>query len=416
MSTIAEPLRLACGATLRNRLAKASMSEQLADRGGAPSDDMIRLYERWGRGGAGLLLSGHVMIDARHVAEAGNVVVEDERGIDALTRWVRGASAQGAHAWLQLNHPGRQTPRLFDPAPVAPSVVPLEVGGGAFVAPRALAEGEIWDLVERFARAAAIAERAGATGVEIHGAHGYLVSQFLSPTTNRRRDAWGGDATRRRRFLLEVTRAIRGAVAPGFAVAVKLNSADFQRGGFGDDDALEVIEALGDERVDLLEVSGGTYERAVMFGESAPESTRRREAFFLDFAERARSVARMPLMLTGGFRTRSAMDAALASGAVDVIGMARPLAVEPELPAALLGGTSLGAHTPRLATGWKTLDSIVTGAWYQAQIRRMGRGLDPSASLSRGGALASYVGELLRHGSSGLRRRRGFDPTSGGVT
>jgi len=408
MTTIADPLRLACGTTLPNRLAKASMSEQLADRDGAPSDEMVRLYERWGRGGAGLLLSGHVMIDARHVAEAGNVVLEDERRLEALTRWARTATARGAHAWLQLNHPGRQTPRLFDPAPVAPSAVPLDVGSGMFATPRALSEGEIWELVERFARAAAIAEKAGVTGIEIHGAHGYLVSQFLSPITNRRRDAWGGDAARRRRFLLEITRAIRGAVAPTFAVAVKLNSADFQRGGFAEGDAVEVIAALAEERVDLLEISGGTYERAVMFGESTAKSTRRREAFFLEFAERARAVAKMPIMLTGGFRTRAAMDEALGSGAVDVIGMARPLAIEPELPAALLDGRCTGSRSPRLATGWSTLDSIITGSWYQQQIRRIGRGLEPIPSLSRSSALMFYVADFLRNGRARVRPTRGL--------
>lgn len=411
MTTLAAPLRLACGAILPNRLAKASMSEQLANGSGSPSEDMIRLYERWGRGGAGLLLSGHVMVEPRHVAEAGNVVLEDERGLDALGRWAKAATAGGAHAWVQLNHPGRQTPRLFDGAPVAPSAVPLEVGGGMFAAPRALTEGEIWGIVERFAHAAALAEKAGLTGVEIHGAHGYLVSQFLSPTTNLRRDGWGGDAPRRRRFLLEIARAIRAAVAPAFAVAVKLNSADFQRGGFGEDDAMEVVAALGEERVDLLEISGGTYEHAVMFGEKAAGSTRRREAFFLDFAERAKAIARMPLMLTGGFRTRAAMESALASGAVDVIGMARPLALEPELPAALLSGKSLGARAPRLATGWKTLDSVITGSWYQAQLRRMGRGLEPDPTLSRTGALLLFFKDALRHGR--LPSARGFRSRSG---
>jgi len=187
---------------------------------------------------------------------------------------------------------------------------------------------------------------------------------------------------------------------------VKLNSADFQRGGFDEADAMEVIAALGDERVDLLEISGGTYERAVMFGERAPVSTRQREAFFLDFAEQARAVARMPLMLTGGFRTRAAMDGALASGAVDVIGMARPLAVEPELPAALLRGESTGARSRRLATGWKTLDSLITGSWYQQQLRRMGRGLEPKLSLSRGSALATYVADSLRHGGARVQDGR----------
>jgi len=191
-------------------------------------------------------------------------------------------------------------------------------------------------------------------------------------------------------------------------VAVKLNSADFQRGGFAEDDAIEVITALGEEGVDLLEISGGTYERAAMFDEEVRASTRQREAFFLEFAERARAVARMPIMLTGGFRTRAAMEGALASGAVDVIGIARPLAVDPELPAALLGGAAHGADAPRLATGWKTLDSVITGSWYQEQLRRMSRGLEPSRSLSRGGAVACYVADYLRHGRACIQHGRGL--------
>ncbi len=408
MTMISDPLPLPCGAVLPNRLAKAAMSEQLAAPDGSPSDDLIRLYRRWGRGGAGLLISGHVMVDPRHLAETGNVVVGDGRGLAALARWARAATAHGAHAWLQLNHPGRQTPRLFDRAPVAPSAVPLDVGGGAFARPRALADAEIRTIIDCFARAAVDAERTGFTGVEIHGAHGYLVSQFLSPRTNRRDDAWGGDGAGRRRFLVDIVRAIRASVAPGFAVAVKLNSADFQRGGFGESDAMEVIAALGEERVDLLEISGGTYEHAVMFGEQAPASTRSREAFFLDFAERARAVARMPLMLTGGFRSRAAMQDALASGAVDVIGMARPLAVEPELPAALLREDCAGARLRPLTTGWKTLDSLITGSWYQQQLRRMGRGLEPKPSLSRGGALATYLAGSLRRGGALVHRGRGL--------
>lgn len=262
--------------------------------------------------------------------------------------------------------------------------------------PRALSDTEVRDIVSRFANAALIAERAGFTGVQIHGAHGYLVSQFLSPIVNRRDDEWGGDAQRRMRFLLEIVRSVRSVVSSGFAVGVKLNSADFQRGGFSEDDAFNVIDALGDEGVDLLEVSGGTYERAAMFAEKSAESTRLREAFFIEFAERAQRVARMPLMVTGGFRTRSAMDAAIASGAVDVVGLARPLAVEPDLCARLLDGRAQGALSVRLSTGWKLLDSAMIGVWHQQQLRRMGSGADPDPRLSRIRALMVYLRGVMQ--------------------
>jgi 2,4-dienoyl-CoA reductase-like NADH-dependent reductase (Old Yellow Enzyme family) len=396
MADITQPLQLPCGAKLLNRLAKASMSEQLAVSDGVPSEDMVRLYERWGRGGAGLLITGHVLIDRSHMAESGNVVIDGDGGLEALQRVAAAATARGAHAWVQLNHPGRQTPRFVDPAPVSASAVPLAVGGGAFAMPRALSDTEVRDIVSRFANAALIAERAGFTGVQIHGAHGYLVSQFLSPIVNRRDDEWGGDAQRRMRFLLEIVRSVRSVVSSGFAVGVKLNSADFQRGGFSEDDAFNVIDALGDEGVDLLEVSGGTYERAAMFAEKSAESTRLREAFFIEFAERAQRVARMPLMVTGGFRTRSAMDAAIASGAVDVVGLARPLAVEPDLCARLLDGRAQGALSVRLSTGWKLLDSAMIGVWHQQQLRRMGSGADPDPRLSRIRALMVYLRGVMQ--------------------
>jgi len=397
------PLKLPCGATLSNRIAKASMSEQLAHLDRSPSSEMLRLYERWGASGAALLLSGHVMIDAQRLSEAGNVAIDDERHLVALRSWARAGRGEGAHFMLQLNHPGRQVPRTLDSAPVAPSPVPLKVGAKAFAPPRALTEAEIEDIIQRFARTAAVTEKAGFSGVQIHAAHGYLISQFLSPLTNQRRDDWGGDAKRRRRFLEAIVGAVRQKVGAEFAVSVKLNSADFQRGGITEEESLGVIEALGDQKVDLLEVSGGTYERAMMFEEAVADSTRQREAFFLDFTEKARRVANMPLMLTGGFRTRRGMEEALASGAVDVIGMARPFAVEPELPQALLEGSKNSATPVRLATGLKTLDSMLTGAWHQAQLQRMGRGKEPKLSLSRAGAMWLYARDALKNG----RKARG---------
>jgi 2,4-dienoyl-CoA reductase-like NADH-dependent reductase (Old Yellow Enzyme family) len=292
---------------------------------------------------------------------------------------------------MQISHPGRQSPRFMSKQPVAPSAVQVRGMGGMFARPRALAEDEIVTIIGRYATTAAVAEQAGFSGVQLHAAHGYLISQFLSPLTNLRDDAWGGDPGRRRRFLIEVVRAVRAAVSPGFAVALKLNSADFQRGGFTEEESLEVIAALGSESIDLLELSGGTYEASAMFDEqSRADSTVAREAFFLEFAERVRSRSRIPLMVTGGFRTAAGMAAALASGAVDVIGLARPLAVEPDLPARLLSGAADRAQPVRLATGIKKLDALVQAGWYQLQIESLSRGETPSPKLCRTKAVISY--------------------------
>ena len=253
-------------------------------------------------------------------------------------------------------------------------------------------------MVERFARTAAIAEAAGFDGVQIHAAHGYLISQFLSPLTNRREDEWGGDAERRRRFLIEVVRAVRAAVGSTFAVTVKLNSADFQRGGFTEEESMDVVSALDTEDIDVLEISGGTYEAAVMFSEKNQklDSTRRREAFFLEYAEKVRARTRLPLMVTGGFRTGEAMRAALSSGAVDLIGMARPFVVESDIPKKLFADPDAQAVAVRLATGIKNLDSLIQGAWYQNQIERMAVGKPPKPSLSRWWAIFKYVSPRRR--------------------
>jgi 2,4-dienoyl-CoA reductase-like NADH-dependent reductase (Old Yellow Enzyme family) len=390
MTTIHAPLTLPNGAVLRNRLAKAATSERLAADGDAPGEAIERLYRTWGAGGVGLIITGNVMVDRRALGESGNVAVEDERHLAELRAWSQAARAGGARIWMQLNHPGRQSPRFLSPEPVAPSAVQLK-GGGMFARPRALAGDEIRALVDRFARSAQVAAAAGFDGVQLHGAHGYLVSQFLSPLTNLREDEWGGDPARRRRFLLELVRAVKAAVPAGFSVGVKLNSADFQRGGFSEDESLEVIAALEAEGIDLLEISGGTYESAAMFDEPAAASTRAREAFFLDFAERVRSRTRIPLMVTGGFRSSQGMNDALSAGAIDLVGLARPLAVEPDLPARLLAGAVERARPVRLATGWKKLDALIQATWYQQQIERLGRGLQPSPTLWRLRAILGYL-------------------------
>ncbi len=407
---LSDPLPLPCGVTLPNRIAKSAMSELLADRAtGEPSDGLVRLYDRWATSGAGMLITGNVMVDGGAREAVGNVIVEDDRFLPQLSRWAETAQAGGAHLWMQISHAGRQTPKRATRQPVAPSAVPMKGFLGSFRAPRALDAAEIEDIVAAYARTARVAMRAGFRGVQIHGAHGYLISQFLSPHTNRRDDAWGGDAVRRRRFALEVVRAVRAAVGPDFPVGIKLNSADFQRGGFSEDESMAVVEALGQEGIDLLEISGGNYESPAMFATSA--STRAREAYFLDYAQKVRAVATMPLLLTGGLRTAAGMTGALASGAVDMVGLARPMTVEPDLPARILAGTAEAAQTPSPRVGIKLFDTLLQGAWFGAQLRRMARGLDPDPRLGKLRALVgtyfkSYAFNPLQLGGGKRDRKR----------
>jgi 2,4-dienoyl-CoA reductase-like NADH-dependent reductase (Old Yellow Enzyme family) len=302
---------------------------------------------------------------------------------------------------MQLNHAGRQSPRRLAKRPVAPSAVPLKGFFGMFAKPRALEAREIERIVERFATAAAIARDAGFAGVEVHGAHGYLVSQFLSPLTNLRDDAWGGDAPRRRRFAIEIVRAIRRATAPGFTIAFKLNSADFLRGGFEVGEAAEVARALEAEGVDLIEVSGGTYEKPAMSGSEARASTRAREAYFLEYAKQIRAATTVPLMLTGGLRSAAAMQDAIASGAVDVVGLARPMTYEPELPARLLSGAQAAATPIEIRTRLRRVTDLAQVAWYQQQMLRIADGLEPDLTMTAWSSVWRSMRRMMRKPARG---------------
>lgn len=397
LASLSAPLKLPAGLTLPNRLVKAAMSENLADEDGAPTDALIRLYERFGEGGAGMLLSGNVIIAPGGRTETHNVVVEDDRHLPQLRRWAEAAQAGGAKLFMQVSHAGRQTPKMVTADPVSPSDVKLVGMAGLFARPRALTPEEIEGLVQRYANTARVAKAAGFAGVQLHGAHGYLISQFLSPRTNLRDDAWGGDLPGRMRFLLQIVERTRAAVGPSFPIAVKLNSADFQKGGFSLEDSMAVAKALQAAGIDLLEISGGSYESPKMMGDGAQkrESTRRREAFFFEYAEKMREAVDLPLMLTGGFRSAAAMADALASGAIDLVGIARPLALEPDLAGKLLSGEAEAARAIDPKVGIRLLDDMLQLGWYQRQMARMGEGLSPDPELSHWGTIVRMLGSNL---------------------
>ncbi len=404
---IEQPLTLPCGATLPNRLAKAAMSEALADVDGLPTLRHERLYRRWAEGGSGLLITGNVMIDARSLERPGNVIVEDERAMKPLTAWANAARSCGRHAIVQLSHPGRQVQRTINSEPVAPSAVQAVQVMKSFARPRALTGAEIRDLQRRFVDAAVLCRRAGFSGVQLHAAHGYLLNQFLSPLTNLRTDEWGGSLENRARLLLDTVAAVREATGPSFLISVKLNSADFQRGGFAEDDSLKVVAMLEQAGIDLLEISGGNYEAPEMFRTGQPDprraSTVAREAYFLAFAERVRTVAKLPLMVTGGFRSRAAMEAALAAGHLDLVGLGRPLALEPDFAQRLIDGTTERSPVTPKRFFLRQLDMLADGAWSWHQIRRIADGKQPEPALSTWRAVLAFVLQDLTLAS---RRRR----------
>ncbi|MEH2252290.1 NADH:flavin oxidoreductase/NADH oxidase family protein [Nostoc sp.] len=339
ITILKRPLKLSCGAELPNRIAKAAMNEQLADEQNSPTKEIIRLYKRWALGGAGLMITGNVMIARTALVLPRDVVIEDERDLLLLQKWAVASIAQGGHIWMQINHPGRQSPSYLSSQPVAPSSISLQLSNEEYAQPRALTEAEIKHLIERHIYTAKVAKKAGFTGVQIHAAHGYLINQFLSTLSNQRIDGWGGTPEKRMRFLLEVYQGIRNSLSQDFPISVKLNSADFQRGGFTEEESINVVQVLEQVGVDLIEISGGTYEKLAMMGQTdvpQEESTRQREAYFLEYVRKVRSSVSLPIMLTGGFRSADAMAQAIEEGSVDVIGLARPLAIAPDLPIELL--------------------------------------------------------------------------------
>ncbi|NDE61907.1 MAG: NADH:flavin oxidoreductase/NADH oxidase family protein, partial [Cyclobacteriaceae bacterium] len=281
---LSDTLTLPCGAVLKNRIGKSAMSENMGSRGYTSNEKFNRLYARWAEGGIGLLITGNVMVDRFALGEAHNVVIEQGIQDTNLPLWAAAGKRQGTHIWVQLNHPGKQSPKFLSKEPVAPSAISLKKPlDRLFNTPRALTEAEILDLIARFAYAAKVSKESGFTGVQIHGAHGYLVSQFLSPTHNQRTDRWGGSLENRMRFVKEVYLAIRREVGDSFPVSIKLNSADFQKGGFTQEDSMEVIKQLSVLGMDLIEISGGTYEAPAMMGAAQKESTKTREAYFLTY-------------------------------------------------------------------------------------------------------------------------------------
>ena len=417
MTVITDKLDLPCGVEIKNRICKGAMTEGLADAQNRATSQHVNLYDRWSSGGAAILLTGNVQVDHRFLERPGNVVIEGQQTNEQLSRLISYAEAgtkNDTHLWMQISHAGRQTPASVAETPVAPSEVQLEMPGAQFGKPRALSHEEILDIIQKFSHCANIAQDTGFTGVQIHGAHGYLISEFLSPDINLREDEWGGTLEKRAKFLIETVRSVRKAVGENFPVSLKLNSADFQKGGFSHEDAIQVATWLNEEGLDLLEISGGTYEQPHLVGidmglnperaEKRRESTIAREAYFLDYAKDIRTVFNGPLMVTGGFRSTKGMNNALNENACDVIGIARPFCIDPDIANKLLNNnvseTPTLEKTMQLGPGWLGLNSpfsVIKGingwgqqAFWCLNLIRMGEDLDPDLNLGVFKAFRDY--------------------------
>ncbi|WP_085213260.1 NADH:flavin oxidoreductase/NADH oxidase family protein [Streptomyces sp. Amel2xC10] len=389
-SELFSPLTLRSGQVLKNRIAKAAMEENMAGAGQLPDRHLLSLYRHWAAGGTGLLITGNVMVHAEALTGPAGVVLDEHAPLEPFAEWAKAGKSGGGAIWMQINHPGRQVASDMAGVVWGPTDIGVSLGkhSSRFGRPTAMTPQQIADTVTRYAVTARRAEEAGFDGVEVHAAHGYLLSQFLSPLVNKRTDRWGGSLENRARMLLDIVRAVRAAVSPSFAVAVKLNSADFQRGGFGADDARQVIEMLEPLGVDLVELSGGSYESPAMTGRPADDRTQAREAYFLDLAKDLVTTSPLPLMLTGGITRRATADRVLDSG-VSVIGMGTALAVTPDLPDRWRQGREADHQMRPVTWSDKALASAASMAQVRHQMRRLARGSSPRPGTHPAVALIS---------------------------
>ena len=374
MAAINESFQLPCGATLQNRIAKAALTERLTDPSLLPNEKHCQLYKTWAEGGAGLLLSGNILIDRRYLESSGNVVVGSNTPAAPFKKWTKTVTDTNTHFWAQINHAGRQSNIFSTLKPVSASDVQLKKMG-LFAKPRPLTDSEILEVTDRFVQTAVFCQQVGFTGVQFHAAHGYLLSQFLSPKTNRRTDRWGGNIENRARLLLNIVQQTRKAVGATFPISVKLNSADFQRGGFEEQDALFVIKELENRGLDLLEISGGTYEEVTFFTKKGiKQSTKDREAYFLDFAKDVRKQSATPIMVTGGFRTLDFCNKVLADKELDIVGFGRPFLIVDNFATGFLDGSLAQVADPIINSPIKNYFDTAVAGFYDYQIERIATG------------------------------------------
>lgn len=396
-----QPLELPNGKKLENRFFKSAMSETLANENKDPSKDLISLYEYWSRQNIGVLVTGNVMVDRRYLGEPGNVVLDINSDLDSFRKWADVGNKRGVPIWLQLNHPGKQMYCSINETPIAPSAIPITgTSASAFQKPRAMTLSDIKLSQEKFVTAGVLAKEAGFTGVQLHAAHGYLINQFLSPADNKRDDQYGGSIENRMRFLVEIYQELRNKVGNDFTIALKLNASDFKEEGFGFEECKEVVRVMTELGIDLIEISGGNYE-APVFGSEYEGG-----AGFVKYAVALSEITNVPIVSTGGFRNKSQMEEAIENG-IAMIGLARPLIINPTLVNEYRNNEEINIKTPRLTTGFDKLDKmmgpIIGVSYYEAQMKRIADG--KSIKISKN-AWPYLLSTAKVHGLSALKSRR----------
>ena len=399
------PITLPNGTTIKNRFFKSAMSEGMGTRDFQPKKNIATLYKRWAEGGTGLIITGNIMVDPKGTAEPGNIVFDKNSNMEILKDWAKQGQQHGAKVMVQLNHPGKQVPKTIAKETVAPSTVPLGNGlNKLFSTPRALTTSEVEELVQKFVTSAKVAKEAGFSGVQIHAAHGYLISQFLSPHDNRRTDKYGGSLENRMRFLKEIYLGMREELGKDFTIGIKINSTDFKEDGLTEEDSLKTIIELANLGLDFVEISGGTYERPAMMGATSKSTN---QVFFAEYSKKLKQKIEIPVVVTGGIRSINAMNTLLNDNTTDFIGIARPLTIDPNIPNKIKQGTYTIVETTRVSTGVKKLDKIFGSllgiVYYQVLMQNIAKGKEPKATKN---AWPSLIQAVYNQGLAVLFRQR----------
>jgi len=329
MATIFESTAIN-GLTIRNRLVRSATWEGMCDPDGRPTEKLCSFYRKLAEGGIGLLISGYTFIRPEGKQLPGKMGIHTDEFAKDYEKLVKTVHEAGGKIAVQIVHAGGQAiPDNSGHHPVAPSAVKA---AHYSIKPLELSRKEIYEITEAFGEGARRAKEYGFDAVQLHGAHGYLINQFMSPHTNLRKDEYGGSVENRSRFATEVYRNVRGKVGNDYPVMIKMNCADNMEGGLTIEDGIFIAQKLSEAGMDAVEVSSGNSASGIKNGPLRMKINKpEKEAWNMEYARQVKAAVNCPVMVVGGFRSYDICEKVIALEAVDCVTMSRPLIREPDL-------------------------------------------------------------------------------------